>query len=294
MNVSMRMTILAIFVAAAAVAADAPTAVAGISASSHSYGSRYRSHSGRYYGDTSTARYGDSRYRSAGFYFRSRSRGGCDSRSRSWGFDRYGSYSRYRYPSSRSYGAVRSVTIKPEVRAPVAVLQPVPDVPMPVRVTESAPRWARSDAWTLLTDGDNRVAAARFAMAALDSPGDANARVGYALAKAASGDLEQGAWALRRAFFEHRDVPSFPAGHPALTDLARSLVLRYDAALPVSSKARFDFEFAPAALAYLAGDASGASAAADALELDPRAEGAVANLRRLAREAVAGSETPGD
>jgi hypothetical protein len=133
----------------------------------------------------------------------------------------------------------------------------------------------------LLAAGQLRPAAARFAVAALERPGESDARVGYALAKAAGGDLAEAAWALRRAFLGGSDVATLSSVHPEIVNLARDLIVRYDAASPSCTVQQIDFDFAPVALEYLAGDARAAAKLAAILEPDSAAEGTVVNLRRL-------------
>jgi hypothetical protein len=161
---------------------------------------------------------------------------------------------------------------RPEVSKTSLVTEPSP----------APPAWATGEgAWPLLAAGQLRSAAARFAVAALERPGESDARVGYALAKAAGGNLAEAAWALRRAFLGGNDVATLSAVHPETVNLARDLIVRYDTASPSSTAQRIDFDFAPVALAYLAGDARSAAKSAAMLEPDCLAEGTVANLRRL-------------
>ncbi len=98
--------------------------------------------------------------------------------------------------------------------------------------------------------------------------------------------------ALRRAFLGSRDVATLSSGHPEIVNLARGLIVRYNTASPSSSVQRLDFDFAPAALAYLVGDASAAAKSAAMLEPDRLAEGTVVNLLRLAQMELADATMP--
>lgn len=198
-----------------------------------------------------------------GSYGGYRNYGGC----KPWnGYRRYGGYGRgsvfyfgtspyygYRYGRDR-YGT--RYRYEKRYAAPVVQGYTIPSTPAPATsaVSSPTPAPASEGGWQLLEAGRAEAAAAAFAREALGKPGDPSARIGYALAKGEAGDLAQSAWVLRRAFAEDGEIPRLDAYGAGLRDLARELIVRFDAYTPASYSDHGDAEFAKTALAYLAGD----------------------------------------
>jgi hypothetical protein len=90
------------------------------------------------------------------------------------------------------------------------------------------PRLTRSEsAWILLADGKARAALREFAVLALRSSGNAEARAGYGLASAVLGKHDTAAWAFRRAVTADADVLDDLAGDERLTEPLRQILDEY-------------------------------------------------------------------
>ena len=104
--------------------------------------------------------------------------------------------------------------------------------------------------WRLLASGDAEAAREQFARAAEFAPGRGEFEVGYALAAAASGDMNQGIWAMRRAFRVDPDGVSELAGDERVVTTAERLLRQYAYALENAAE-NPDAAFMVAALLYL-------------------------------------------
>ncbi|MHC4615523.1 MAG: hypothetical protein ACYTAU_18340 [Planctomycetota bacterium] len=90
------------------------------------------------------------------------------------------------------------------------------------------PKPTRSEtAWTLLAEGKARAALREFAVLALCSSGDAEARAGYGLAAAMLGKHDTAVWAFRRAVITDADVLDDLARDERLTEPLRQLLDDY-------------------------------------------------------------------
>jgi hypothetical protein len=90
------------------------------------------------------------------------------------------------------------------------------------------PRPTRSEsAWILLADGKARAALREFAVLALRSSGDAEARAGYGLAAAMLGKPDTAVWAFRRAVISDADVLDDLAGDERLTEPLQKVLNEY-------------------------------------------------------------------
>lgn len=148
------------------------------------YGSR---HSGsRYSYGYSSPRYGFSIRYSPSYGYRS---------SPSYGYGRSDSYSSTLYGSSRRYGSGGTVYSSPSRRAIVAS-------------TSTADHDA---SWDALMYANASLALDRFSDEASAYPRRALPKVGYALASAKLGKLDQAAWAMRRAIsYDHKVLTRVP------------------------------------------------------------------------------------
>jgi hypothetical protein len=94
------------------------------------------------------------------------------------------------------------------------------------------PKPTRSEsAWRLLADGKARAALREFAVLALRSSGDAEARAGYGLAAALLGKHDTAVWAFRRAVITDADVLDDLAGDERLTEPLKRILDEYARAL---------------------------------------------------------------
>ena len=90
------------------------------------------------------------------------------------------------------------------------------------------PKPTRSDiAWSLLADGKARAALSEFAVLALRSSGDAEARAGYGLAAAMLGKRDTALWAFRRAVITDADVLDDLARDERLTETLKGILDEY-------------------------------------------------------------------
>ncbi|MHC4769893.1 MAG: hypothetical protein ACYTEI_14455 [Planctomycetota bacterium] len=101
-------------------------------------------------------------------------------------------------------------------------------VPVPNFYGYGYDRLTRSEsAWILLADGKARAALREFAVLALRSSGNAEARAGYGLASAVLGKHDTAAWAFRRAVTADADVLDDLAGDERLTEPLRQILDEY-------------------------------------------------------------------
>jgi hypothetical protein len=90
------------------------------------------------------------------------------------------------------------------------------------------PQPTRSErAWRLLADGKPKTALREFAVLALRSTGDAEARAGYGLAAAMLGKRDTAEWAFRRAVITDADVLDDLADDERLTEPLRAILDEY-------------------------------------------------------------------
>ena len=82
-------------------------------------------------------------------------------------------------------------------------------------------------AWSLLADGKARAALSEFAVLALRSSGDAEARAGYGLAAAMLGKHDTALWAFRRAVIADADVIDDLARDERLTETLKGILDEY-------------------------------------------------------------------
>ena len=106
------------------------------------------------------------------------------------GFRGVGGFSSYGYSPSYS-SARRSIHTAPVVHANAFVANPYPATSLKVGGLDQG--------WSMLASGDNRGAMKYFGDFASTHTSAPEPKAGYALAATAAGDIETGAWAMRRA-----------------------------------------------------------------------------------------------
>ncbi|MDX1515138.1 MAG: hypothetical protein R3174_15480 [Gammaproteobacteria bacterium] len=144
------------------------------------------------------------------------------------------------------------------------------------------------DGWALLREGRAREAQAAFGGAAARQPRDGGVKAGFAIAAAASGELEMAAWSMRRAL----KVDAKALAHlPVDESLSRTLLTLIDE-FAISEGGRVemrDAAFMRAALHYLLGEPGAARRAlALAVEMGEDNPGADALQRLIAETSSVG------
>jgi len=111
--------------------------------------------------------------------------------------------------------------------------------------------------WSLLARGEQRRALKTFATQAQNNPKNGTIKVGYALAAAASGDLDRGVWAMRRAMRIDPDTLHYLTLDEDLKGIVNHLITRYknDSHYRVETT---DRDFMVASLYYLLHDTEAA------------------------------------
>lgn len=192
----------------------------------------------RYYGSYGFGRsYYSSPYRSyrSRSYYRPRYYGSYGYRSPSYG---YGSSSRSYGDgySSRGYGSDYSGAAYPQSGP-----------------SYGAARAGYGSGWSLLSQGQYANALNAFAQEAETHPTDGAPKMGYALASAATGDLERGVWAMRRACrIDPESMHDFTAPE-GVDRVVEGLIGTYNGPAESSTPAA-DSAFMLASLHYLNGD----------------------------------------
>lgn len=116
--------------------------------------------------------------------------------------------------------------------------------------------------WTLLADGRYPQALSTFATEASRRPKEGEQKVGYALSAAASGNLQRGVWAMRRALRIDPDSLHYLILDESLRSRIEQLVIRYKETSD-RTISNADASFMLAALHYLLSDTESAQAAID-------------------------------
>lgn len=137
------------------------------------------------------------------------------------------------------------------------------------------------DGWTLLAEGRTTAALQAFGRAAEGHPKEGRPKVGYALAAAASGDLDRGVWAMRRAFRIDPHATHYIDLSEPLRGTASGLIGRYRGELGGSRSGDADAWFMTAALRYLIHDRDEAREALDHAVEQGDNSPSTANLRSL-------------
>jgi hypothetical protein len=141
---------------------------------------------------------------------------------------------------------------------------------------------SQHDGWSMLAEGRTGEALAAFASRSIDEPSDGAPRAGYAIAAALNGNLDKGAWAMRRAFRIDPAPLRYVVGDARLTRPIRLLIDRYEDRLVHPSR-RADATFMIAALSYLVHDDVEARVAIEKAVAGGDSSTSAANLLRLAR-----------
>ncbi len=134
--------------------------------------------------------------------------------------------------------------------------------------------------WALLADGRYRDARSIFGQEARSDPRKGGPKVGYALSAAAMGDLDRGAWAMRRALSMDPSALHYLTIDAALRPRLEEIMDRYrENADPAPDKA--DSAFMLASVHYLLGDIESAESAIVLAVVEGDRGNATVNLKRL-------------
>lgn len=134
--------------------------------------------------------------------------------------------------------------------------------------------------WALLADGRYRDARSIFGQEAQSDPRNGGPKVGYALSAAAMGDLDRGAWAMRRALSMDPDALHYLTIDATLRPRLEEIMDRYrDNAYPTVDKANSAFMLA--SMHYLLGDIEAAQSAIVLAVVEGERGNATVNLKRL-------------
>ena len=149
------------------------------------------------------------------------------------------------------------------------------------RTRSSSLATVRRDGWTLLELGRSAEAVGIFGAAAARFPGDGAPETGYSIASAASGDLERGVQAMRRALSIDPDALHDMKLRDGVRPVVVELVNRYEAG-GVGSVS--DDAFMLAALYYMLHHRESARAAIDEARAAGDHSTSAVNLERLLGE----------
>ena len=144
-----------------------------------------------------------------------------------------------------------------------------------------------NDAWTTLVNGQAKYALSMFGNEAQSYPNAGLPKAGFALAAAASGDLDKGIWAMRRAFrYDSKSLHQL-AKDTRLYHIFNDLIAKYGYSLQHSGRHQ-DEAFMVAALNYLKGDYATAEVAATRAAKDGDRSKSFKNLQQLLASAEPG------
>ncbi len=134
--------------------------------------------------------------------------------------------------------------------------------------------------WARLADGQYSAALSIFAEQATSQPKSGRPKVGYALSAAASGNLRQGIWAMRRAIEIDPDSIHYVTINESLRPRIEQLIARYQTN-PGRTSGNADAAFMLASLHYLLGNAKSARSQADLAVVTGDRRSSTVNLERL-------------
>ena len=137
-----------------------------------------------------------------------------------------------------------------------------------------------TDAWETLAQGHTGIALNQFSSEAQSYPKAGIPKIGYSLSSAASGDLNQGVIAMRRAFRLDPDSLHYYHLDQRLQPMIDDLITKYQYSLSHSGRHK-DEAFMVAALSYLKGDYTTAHQAIDLAGRDGDHSRSLKNLRDI-------------
>ena len=142
------------------------------------------------------------------------------------------------------------------------------------------PGSAESEGWSLLASGRHPEALRAFASEAASHPKQGIPKLGYALSAAASGNLSQGVWAMRRALRIDPDSLHYVTIDDQLRPLIQRLTQDYQRSLQHNAHDR-DAALMLASLHYLLRDAGQANVIVERAIAEGDQTGSVVYLKRL-------------
>ncbi len=152
--------------------------------------------------------------------------------------------------------------------------------PAPQPNSDASRESVSNGGWARLAEGQYSAALSIFAEQATSQPKSGRPKVGYALSAAASGDLRQGIWAMRRAIEIDPDSIHYMTIDESLRPRIEQLIARYQTN-PDRTSGNADAAFMRASLHYLLGNAKSARSQADLAVAAGDRRSSTVNLERL-------------